>query len=82
MSVALARENVRREPNELYGSFIDETIGIVLRQTRATLCPRRGSPAREALDLVGAGDIAAVGHRRDGASALGYTMTEGEPDLA
>jgi 2-aminoadipate transaminase len=67
--------------NEIFGSFIDETIGIVARQTRDTVSFAVGSPAREALDLVGADDLAATVIRREGASALGYTITEGEPEL-
>ena len=66
---------------EVFGSFIDETIGIVARQTRDTVSFAVGSPAREALDLVGADDLAATVIRREGASALGYTITEGEPEL-
>jgi len=75
------REDVRRAPNDVFGSFIDETIGIVARQTRDTVSFAVGSPAREALDLVQADDLAATVIRREGASALGYTMTEGEPEL-
>ena len=67
--------------NDLHGSFIDETIGIVARQTRDTVSFAVGSPAREALDLVGADELAASVIRREGASALGYTITEGEPEL-
>ncbi len=76
------REVVAGTPlNEVFGSFIDETIGIVARQTRDTVSFAVGSPAREALDLVGADDLAATVIRREGASALGYTITEGEPEL-
>ncbi|MGH2450847.1 MAG: aminotransferase class I/II-fold pyridoxal phosphate-dependent enzyme [Candidatus Limnocylindria bacterium] len=71
----------RHGRNELFGSFIDETIGIVARQTRDTVSFAVGAPAREALDLVGAEALAAGVIRREGASALGYTMTEGEPEL-
>jgi 2-aminoadipate transaminase len=67
--------------NDIHGSFIDETIGIVARQTRDTVSFAVGSPSREALDLVGAADLAAAVIEREGASALGYTMTEGEPEL-
>ena len=67
--------------NDVHGSFIDETIGIVARQTRDTVSFAVGSPAREALDLVGAEDLAATVIRREGATALGYTITEGEPEL-
>jgi len=70
-----------RATHEVYGSFIDETIGIVARQTRDTVSFAVGSPAREALDLVGADDLASAVIRREGASALGYTITEGEPEL-
>ena len=78
---ALASDVGTREPNELFGSFIDETIGIVARQTRDTVSFAVGSPAREALELVGAAELAATVIQREGASALGYTMTEGEPEL-
>src|SRR5438105_3809018 len=71
----------QRAEHEVYGSFIDETIGIVARQTRDTVSFAVGSPAREALELVGADDLAATVIRREGASALGYTITEGEPEL-
>ncbi len=78
---ALARDLGTREPNELFGSFIDETIGIVARQTIDTVSFAVGSPAREALDLVGADELASTVIQREGASALGYTLTEGEPEL-
>jgi 2-aminoadipate transaminase len=81
LSALTAREDEAREPHEVFGSFIDETIGIVARQTRDTVSFAVGSPSREALDLVGADDLAATVIRREGASALGYTMTEGEPEL-
>jgi 2-aminoadipate transaminase len=80
MSVALRQLEVR-EPNEVFGSFIDETIGIVARQTRDTVSFAVGSPARETLEFVRADDLAATVIRREGASALGYTITEGEPEL-
>ena len=76
-----AREVAASPLNDLHGSFIDETIGIVARQTRDTVSFAVGSPSREALELVGADDIASTVIRREGASALGYTMTEGEPEL-
>jgi 2-aminoadipate transaminase len=80
MAIQLATGD-RDRLNEIFGSFIDETIGIVARQTRDTVSFAVGSPAREALDLVGADDLAATVIRREGASALGYTITEGEPEL-
>ena len=71
----------RRDEHEVFGSFIDETIGIVARQTRETVSFAVGSPSREALELVGADDLAATVIRREGAKALGYGITEGEPEL-
>jgi 2-aminoadipate transaminase len=82
MTVSLTRETEgTRAPNEVFGSFIDETIGIVARQKRDTVSFAVGSPAREALDLVHADHLATAVIQREGASALGYTMTEGEPEL-
>ncbi|TMB58613.1 MAG: aminotransferase class I/II-fold pyridoxal phosphate-dependent enzyme [Chloroflexi bacterium] len=86
VSVALRRaagsiDALGRAPNDVYGSFIDETIGIVARQTRDTVSFAVGSPAPEALEMVGADDLARAVVARDGAKALGYTMTEGEPEL-
>jgi 2-aminoadipate transaminase len=80
VSVAV-RSLEARAPNEVFGSFIDETIGIVARQTRDTVSFAVGSPARETLELVRADDLAATVIQREGASALGYTITEGEPEL-
>ena len=74
-------ERARREEHEVFGSFIDETIGIVARQTRDTVSFAVGSPSREALDLVGADDLVATVIRREGAKAFGYGITEGEPEL-
>src|SRR3989441_2522474 len=76
----LPEQSARRE-HEVFGSFIDETIGIVARQTRDTVSFAVGSPSREALELVGADDLTATVIRREGASALGYGITEGEPEL-
>jgi 2-aminoadipate transaminase len=80
-AVAPLPEGARRDEHEVYGSFIDETIGIVARQTRDTVSFAVGSPSREALDLVGADDLAATVISREGARALGYGITEGEPEL-
>ena len=70
-----------RGPHEVYGSFIDETIGIAARQTRDTVLFAVGSPAREALELVGVDDLARTVIERDGPAALGYGITEGDPEL-
>src|SRR3989442_8420587 len=80
-AVAPLPERSRREEHEVFGSFIDETIGIVARQTRDTVSFAVGSPSREAPGLVGADDLAATVIRREGAKALGYGITEGEPGL-
>jgi 2-aminoadipate transaminase len=71
----------RRTDHPVFGSFIDETIGIVARQKRDTVSFAVGSPSREALDLVGATELATGVLDREGASALGYGITEGEPEL-
>lgn len=68
-------------PRDVHGSFIDETIGIVARQTRDTVSFAVGSPAPEALALVGAEELARDVIERDGSVALGYGITEGDPDL-
>jgi molybdopterin converting factor small subunit len=80
-AVAPLPERARRDEHEVFGSFIDETIGIVARQTRDTVSFAVGSPSHEALDLVGADDLAATVISREGAKALGYGITEGEPEL-
>jgi 2-aminoadipate transaminase len=80
-AVAPLPQRVRRDEHEVFGSFIDETIGIVARQTRDTVSFAVGSPSREALDLVGADDLVATVISREGAKALGYGITEGEPEL-
>ena len=81
MSTAIVTEAATAEPRELYGSFIDETIGIVARQTRDTVSFAVGSPAPEALQLVGADELAKAVIARDGGKALGYGITEGDPEL-
>jgi 2-aminoadipate transaminase len=81
VAVTAREDEAAREPHEVYGSFIDETIGIVARQTRDTVSFAVGSPAREALELVRADELATAVIQREGASALGYTLTEGEPEL-
>src|SRR5207253_1420860 len=65
----LPEQSARRE-HEVFGSFIDETIGIVARQTRDTVSFAVGSPSREALELVGADDLTATVLRREGATVL------------
>ena len=69
------------EPHPVYGSFIDETIGIAARQTRDTVLFAVGSPAREALEMAGADELARTVIERDGPAALGYGITEGDPEL-
>ena len=69
------------ERRKIWGSFIDETIGIAARQTRDTVLFAVGSPAREALEMVGAQDLAQTVIERDGPAALGYGITEGDPEL-
>ncbi|MEX2046726.1 MAG: PLP-dependent aminotransferase family protein [Chloroflexota bacterium] len=71
----------RLTSREVYGSDIDETIATVARQTRDTISFAVGSPAREAIERVGAADLARTAIERAGTAALGYGITEGEPEL-
>lgn len=68
-------------PRDPHGSFIDETIGIVARQTRDIVSFAVGSPAPEALALVGAAELARDVIEQDGPAALSYGITEGDPEL-
>ena len=65
----------------IHGSFIDETIAIVARAGPGTISFAVGSPAREALDLAHAEELAARVLEQDGRSALGYGITEGDDEL-
>src|SRR5207244_357107 len=60
-AVAPLPERARRDEHEVYGSFIDETIGIVARQTRDTVSFAVGSPSREALE--GGGGVPGIRER-------------------
>lgn len=66
---------------DLYGSFVDETIGIVARHGGDVVSFAVGSPAPEALALANVGELMADVLARDGARALGYGVTEGEDEL-
>ena len=83
MGTAYATDTKRRQPDprEVHGSFIDETIGIVARQTRDTVSFAVGSPALEALALVGVEDLARIVLAREPGRSLGYGITEGDPEL-
>ncbi len=82
MGTAHATEKRRQlDPRDVHGSFIDETIGIVARQTRDTVSFAVGSPSLEALALVGVDDLARTVLAREPAKALGYGITEGDPEL-
>ncbi len=82
MGTAYATEKRRQlDPRDVHGSFIDETIGLVARQTRDTVSFAVGSPSLEALTLVGVEDLARAVLAREPAKALGYGITEGDPEL-
>ena len=66
---------------EIYGSFVDETIGILARAAPGTISFAVGSPAAEVLALADAAGLAAAVLEREGAAALGYGITEGDPEL-
>lgn len=77
----VARPFASKSLRTVHGSFIDETIGIVARQTRDTVSFAVGAPAAQALALVNAGELLASVLEREGVTALSYGITEGEPDL-
>jgi len=70
MSVALARENVGRDRNELYGSFIDETIASSCAR-RATLCPSPSGHRRAKRSTWSARRYRRVGHQARRRERLG-----------
>ncbi len=70
-----------RAARSIHGSFIDETIAIVARAGAGTISFAVGSPAREALDLAHADELAAHVLAHDGRGALGYGITEGDDEL-
>ncbi|MBU6423765.1 MAG: PLP-dependent aminotransferase family protein, partial [Chloroflexi bacterium] len=84
MSTQLARatgsvlESIGNDP---YGSFIDETIGIVTRHGGDIVSFAVGSPAPEALALARVEELVADVLARDGVRALNYGLTEGESEL-
>ena len=81
-ATALARSplgNAARR--EIHGSFVDETIGLVARVAPGIISFAVGSPAAEALALTDAAALAAAVLEREGTSALGYGITEGDPEL-
>ncbi|MDE3113771.1 MAG: PLP-dependent aminotransferase family protein [Chloroflexota bacterium] len=67
--------------NDPYGSFIDETIGIVARHGGDIVSFAAGSPAPEALALARVEELVTDVLARDGVSALNYGTTEGEAEL-
>jgi len=66
---------------DLFGSFIDETIGIVARHGGDVVSFAAGAPAPEALAEARVEELVADVLARDGTRALGYGITEGEPEL-
>lgn len=66
---------------EIHGSFIDETIGMLATAPASTISFAIGAPAREALGLVGVVDLVERVLAADGYAALGYGVTEGDPEL-
>lgn len=66
---------------EIHGSFIDETIGILANGPASTISFAVGAPAPEALALVGVSELVERVLARDGHRALGYGVTEGDPEL-
>ena len=67
--------------HDQHGSFIDETIGIVMRHGGDIVSLAAGAPAAEALALARVDELMADVLARDGMRALNYGMTEGETEL-
>ncbi len=80
-ALAEATSLLARLARDIHGSFIDETIGIVARAPAGTISFAVGSPAPEALSLARTDELARSVLERDGTSALGYAITEGDPEL-
>ncbi len=80
-AIAETESLLSRAARHIHGSFIDETIGIVARAHPDTISFAVGSPARDALVLARADELAREVLEREGASALGYAITEGDPEL-
>lgn len=71
----------RAVAREVFGSFVDETIAILARAPAGTISFAVGSPPPEALALARPAELVAEVLERDGAAALGYGITEGDPQL-
>ena len=66
---------------EVHHSLIDDLLAVVVAQTRDTVSFAMGSPAPEALALVGVEELVAAVAARRGAGVYGYGVTEGEAEL-
>jgi 2-aminoadipate transaminase len=64
-----------------YGSFVDETIGIIVRRGGDIVSFAAGAPAEEALALARVDELLADVLAHEGVRALTYGVTEGEREL-
>jgi 2-aminoadipate transaminase len=67
--------------HDQHGSFVDETIGIIVRRGGDIVSFAAGAPAAEALALARVEELVADVLARDGMRALNYGVTEGESEL-
>ncbi|MDO8506524.1 MAG: PLP-dependent aminotransferase family protein [Candidatus Limnocylindria bacterium] len=66
---------------EVHHALIDDLLAVVVAQTRDTVSFAMGSPAPEALALVGVAELVAAVAARRGPGVFGYGVTEGEAAL-
>ncbi|MSQ37045.1 MAG: PLP-dependent aminotransferase family protein [Chloroflexi bacterium] len=66
---------------EVHHSLIDDLLAVVVAQTRDTVSFAMGSPAPEALALIGVEELVAAVAERHGPGVFGYGVTEGEAAL-
>jgi 2-aminoadipate transaminase len=80
-AIARAVSPLEAAGHDQHGSFVDETIGIVMRHGGDIVSLAAGSPAVEALALARVDELMVDVLARDGMRALNYGMTEGETEL-
>ena len=80
-AIAQAAFSLEAAGQEQHGSFVDETIGIIVRHGGDIVSFAAGAPAAEALALARVDELMTDVLARDGMSALNYGVTEGEQEL-
>ena len=80
-AISRAASPLEAAGRDQHGSFVDETIGIVMRHGGDIVSLAAGAPAAEALALARVDELMTEVLSRDGMRALNYGVTEGESDL-